>query len=773
MYKIFSLALLLTNLTLFRCNHLEKPFDILTETSQCTIVVDLGGYADVETASAAVDKIDWFDENQADDAICTQALAALELRHYLAALVSLPESRIPVVDDDVPVQGTIVFIGQPQPKTPYAEWAKKLKRRWKKVKSDSREGFRLDSFSSELQNGLVLSGRTRVGTLYAVYELLSRLGVEWYGPGRAEEFTPKLQRISTPAISEYVEPAMEIRGFWIEPGKVAGGDSAWIGKPYNRGNSAFYRWMGRNRLNYFWHKESRFAELKQRGVQLNCGGHDYYIKLLDPDAPYPYNYRDFAGDEGKSADPYKPSPEYRGDADSNGVLTYSEAHPEWYGLTKDHQRFFPRQRFGTNYCASKADGVAEFCKNVISMLKDGEWRNADIYDYWPLDAGNWCQCDDCRALGNDTDKLLHVLYQIRKAVKAAYQFKQLNRDVRVFSLAYAQTLTPPTKRLPRDFDYAGTALFIYPIERCYNHSMFDTTCTEVNVPLCQAIGNWFAKDCPYKGKLYLGEYYNISRFRDLPLVFTTVMRLDIPRYYLLGIRGMNYMHTRTSHLGVQTLLNYEFAQQTRKPWVPVDTLVAGYFSHRYAGAAEEMQDYYEKIEEVFANVKAWRYELCDRINRMARGEDRGPLMPLKTFHDHFSIEEHFLDRNDGVDWERSYQLIHDARHVLDAALEKELRDVVLDRIIEDEYQLRYAEMTIQLYDHVIRVLTLGDEEPEMREEAVIRLREVARNLAQYEIHSPALGMTNGLEATGIGEAVELLLGKFGQERTGQYRRAYD
>ncbi len=773
MYRMFLLILLLPAAIVLQCSEVERPFELLSGVSPCTIVMDLGSFPDVERANAAVDQVNWFDENYADDAICINALAAIELRHYLARISGQPDAKIPVVDDDMPVQGTIIFLGHPKERQSFAELAKKVKRRWNKAKSKNREGFRLDSFSTEIQNFLALSGRSQIGTLYAAYALLDRLGVRWYGPEKGDEYIPKIESIELPVLSEYEEPGMDIRGFWIEPGKVAGGDSVWMGKAYDRGNSAFYRWMGRNRLNYFWHKETRFAELKQRGVQLNCGGHDYYIKLLNPDAPYPYNYSNFTGDEDKTGDPYKPSPEYRGDTDNNGVLTYSEAHPEWYGLTKDHQRFFPRERFGTNYCASNPDGVAEFCKNIVSMLKDGEWRNADIYDYWPLDAGNWCQCDKCRALGNDSDKLLQVLYQIRKAVKEAHKSKQLQRDVRVFSLAYAQTLAPPTKRLPRDFDYAATALFIYPIERCYNHSMFDTTCTEVNVALCQKIGNWVAKDCPYKGKLYLGEYYNISRFRDLPLVFTTVMRFDIPRYYKLGIRGMNYMHTRTSHLGAQTLLNYEFAYKTWKPMMAVDTLIADYFAHHYAGASDVMQDYYEKIEEVFANVKAWRYELCDRINLMARGEYQGPLMPLKTFHDHFGIEERFLDRNDGVDWERSYQLIHDARHVLDAALEKELRNVVLDRIIEDEYQLRYAEMTIQLYDHVIRILTLGDEEPEMREEAVIRLREAARGLAQYEIHSPALGMTNGLEATGIGEAVELLLGKFGQERTGQYRRAYE
>jgi hypothetical protein len=772
MYKTPLLGILLLCSTFIRCTGKQMPFDIIGESAQCTIVLNLGNYANAESADAASSKVDWFDKNTDDDAVCTQALAALELRRYLAKITGRSEANIPIIDDDAPVQGTLLFLGLPGTNSAYTDLGKKIVRRWKKVKSHNREGFRLDTFSGEIQNILVLSGRTPAGTLYAVYELLDRLGVRWYGPQNGDESVPSRKKITIPPLTQYIEPGMEIRGFRSEQDQCKGYD-ALADAADSRANLDFVRWMGRNRLNYLWQQESDIPALKQRGIQLYCGGPGEYVGLLDPSAPYPYNYPNFQGDENKPADPYKSSQEYWGDTDHDNVLSYSEAHPEWYGLTKDKTRSFPKDNSGTNFCSSNSDGLAELGKNILLRLENGIWNHSEVYDFWPLTGAIWCQCPGCQALGNDTDKMLHVLYEIRRTLKGAFEKKQLSRDVRVTGPAYGLTLLPPEKSLPKDFDYSGIAIFMHMVDRCSNHSLFDTTCIEINVPLCQNIGNWFSKKCPYKGKIYLCEYYNSSRFNGLPLVFSTIIRLDLPRYEKLGIHGLAYVRPRTEHLAAQTLLNYQFAHKTWDPMNSMDDLVSDYFAHHYAGVSDLMRDYYLKMEEVFANVKAWRYELADRINLVARDSLRVPLLPLVKYRRHFNLEEKFSEQNDGVDWERSYQLIHDARHVIDEALAGDLPDATFNRLLEDEYQLRFGEMTIQLYDQAIRLLTLSEDEPEMREEAVIRLREAAKNLAQYEIRSPACRVRNGLKATGIDQAVENLLASYGQERARTFRRIYD
>jgi hypothetical protein len=721
------------------------------------IIVDLGSYSTAEAAVAASTQINWFDENHIDDTICTTALAALELRQYLCAILDKNSTAIPIFDDNTPTEGPIICVGEPSNNALYKYFNRQISKRWKRTKSRHPEGFRIDTFDDEDNEMILLSGRTRVGTLYAVYDFLERLGVRWYGPGKQGEHVPHYTDIILPPTARYEEPAMDIRGFWIEPIQFEGSNAADIREPYDRGNADFYTWMGRNRINYFWNREKAWTELKLRGVRLNCGGSNSYRLLLNPIALYPYNHPKFKGDEDRVADPYPSSPEYLGDADSNGILTYSEAHPEWFGMDEHGKRFFPTDHSGINICTSNEYGSAEFCKNVVRKLKDGEWYNADIYDFWPLDPGKWCQCEHCKTLGNDTDKMLNMLYKIRKAIQSAHTLGELNRDVQVFTAANQQTWLHPTKRLPKDFDYDNIAVVFYPKERCFNHTFADPTCTEVNQILCSHLESWFAPKCPYKGDIYVGEYYTRSGYCNLPIVLMSNIACDLPFYSNLGVNGMYYMHTATSQLGICVLLNYQFAKQLWNPFLDTNTLLTDFFDNYYSGVSVEMHRFYIMMEEVMANVQAWRSELTQRIRAIASGDLDQPLMPLEKFKDHFHIEEYFPKVNDGVDWERTYQLIHEARYVLDGVIRAEVDDVVLDRLVEDDRHFRYGEMIVRVYDNLIRLLTLGEDEPEMRTEALIRLKQYSKEMAQFKIHLPTGGISDGLQASGLKQAVEALL----------------
>ncbi|MFC2077013.1 hypothetical protein ACFLT7_08015, partial [candidate division KSB1 bacterium] len=164
--------------------------------------------------------------------------------------------------------------------------------------------------------------------------------------------------VSVDPIDFISTPSVDVRGFWVEGGRVEAGTKTWVGSDTDQGSLDFFDWMGRNRLNYFWTKERDWRGLKKRGVRLNCGGHDHYLELLHPKIPYPYNHPKFSGDEDLPDDPYPAGDEYGGDRDGDGRLDYSEAHPEWYGLDPDGERFFPEERFGINYCSSVQRSLA-------------------------------------------------------------------------------------------------------------------------------------------------------------------------------------------------------------------------------------------------------------------------------------------------------------------------------------------------------------------------------------------------------------------------------
>ena len=58
----------------------------------------------------------------------------------------------------------------------------------------------------------------------------------------------------------------------------------------------------------------------------------------------------------------------------------------------------------------------------------------------------------------------------------------------------------------------------------------------------------------------VGEYYNVSKFADLPYLFPSVMIKDFQYYKTLSIKGMTYMHLPMTEWGVRNLTQVLFAR---------------------------------------------------------------------------------------------------------------------------------------------------------------------------------------------------------------------
>jgi len=699
-FLLTSIFLLLP--LLFACGHPGKPFQLLDSFHSCTIVMDLGDYKSADEASSSCNDINWFDNDFSDDAICTYALAAIELRKYFSLLTGIPEAEIPIKRDDSSVKGNILFVG-PAPANPvYSQFQNKIDKRWKRTKSQNPQGFRVDTYSDESGHYVFLSGRTPVAVLYAAYELLQRLGVRWFAPGEMGEHIPDRQEIIMPAMHEYREPAMELRGFGCGSVATQTVVKTHANSSQNSKNTAFLQWMGRNRLNYFWHSMGPVGQLGQRGIKIYC-------------------------------------------EDSELV---------------DH-------------CLTDEGELQELSNKLMQKLQQGEWSDVDVVQFTIDDTSRLCTCQQCQQKGNATDRFLYALSFIGNRFEQAFQSGDLQRRIRVIGVVNSRDLVNPLHTPAQKFPYDNVSIMIAPWERCYNHSLWDTLCTEANVPIAERLDEWFSKSNPYKGKTFMQVGFNMPVFRDLPLVFTNILRADMPHYFSIGVRGMTYCKPRLSHLGVQTLLNYQFSTLLWNPERNMDSLTDEFFQLYYAGLSDLMKEYYADIEKAMANIQAWRGEFVDRLHAYTKGELNEPVLPLNKYAQHFRVEEYLSRKNDGVDWATTLQLIHEARYIMDDALSRSVSDIVTDRLMEDEYQLRYAELTVRLYDNVIRLLTLGEDEPEMREEAALRLRDIANKLEQFEIYCPAYGVTNGLEATEIKSEVQYLLRKSQQQSVKKYRRVYE
>ncbi|MBN1481086.1 DUF4838 domain-containing protein [candidate division KSB1 bacterium] len=726
----------------YSCAPREKQFTLIDRETLCTIVLDLGEYDTVMQAHAAYDTIDWFDGDTKSDDPCRRALTALELQKYISLIIGVPPSHLPIVSiDNMPAAGNIIFIGAPQ-HPEFKKVKRRINRRWRKHKPHNLQDFRIDSFFSETHQGLVLSGRSSVATLYAAYELLTRWGVRWFAPEPEGEYTPHYPQISIYNMHLYAKPSFKLRGFWMDAQRM---DTSI--------DTLFITWMGRNRLNLFSNTLGYIGALKQRGFLLNSGRRDIFSTILKPYYQYRYNHPTFPGDDQYPIDPYMVSEHFKGDMNNDNKLTYAEAHPEWFGIeenTSDHMDVDPDF---IHICLSYPEAVTEFAQTIVDKLCYGEWQTCDIADLWtpPI----WCTCEKCQRMGNDADKLLYLVYHVNKAIQKADQNASLQRPIYVHGYAAGSALTPPSVPVPKDFHLENTTIFLFTGPRCYNHYIIDTHCIDINIWFAKDLWTWLQRKKLYSGDIGITENYNAEFLHDLPTVHSNIMTIDIPAYAHIGVQGLNFQHVRMRNLGTHRLTNYQFARQTWDAHVSIDTLKQEFFDFHYPGISKTIKNYFERIELAMATATTWRYFLpqrADSILAVAQNIQSREII----------VNERFLpqDTNQSVSfnslWENTYHLIFEARYLMDELLETDMPEYVRRRVEELNEQLHYAELLVNLYDNIISFFTHGSDEQSIKDEAIFRLVENARELAAYDTPSPLFADSCALHLSGIKELVEQL-----------------
>ncbi len=736
-------------------------------SAKISIVVDPGRFATAEKAAFAEAEVDWWDEATEDDAACTESYAAVELRNYLCKLTGRkPDdgNAFPIVSGRALPPGDAIVVGRLADELFAAASAGN-------APALGRDGFRIRKISRDGRNLLLIAGGSRIGTLYGVYGFLQKLGVRWFAPGESGESIPRISLARLPDLNESDKPSFYTRGFW-----------AWE----NRGNDDFFDWMARNRLNLWNTAEGNHPRLKKLGMILTCGGHSHIDWFIGPQKEYPYNHPQFPGDESRVPDPYPVSPYFKGDVNGNGKLEYSEAHPEWYGLINGVRDFDIRDAFGVNYCTSNDDATRELLRGVVGALIGGEegkryapqlavaekkpweddhWRHAESINFWVLDYGKWCECDRCKALGIPTDRNLRLVHQLRTEMEKATKAGLLKRNVQIAFLAYADVVDPPTRPLPEGFDYENCIATFFPIDRCYVHRFDDPACTEINVPYFNRYRGW-ALDPKrfYRGQIFIGEYYNISGFKGLPIVFSKSMTSDIPYYCGTSARHFHYMHVTTRNWGTRALTNYQMARMLWAPAVDVPALTDEYFTGRYGAAARAMRECYHALEQSLVNVKCLKYNLREALKK-----DDAELFPLK----HMRYERFTPPTDDGPDLLEMVGSIDEAMKRVDrAAAVPGLSPAIKARIGEDRSNMAYAWNTIHFYERIVRTVLskrLGriDEAKKAFSEAVRLADVMKRDTVSCRNSSTHANADDTFQATMITDVYDRLAAELGFAGSGK------
>ncbi|MDI4649119.1 DUF4838 domain-containing protein [Cohnella hashimotonis] len=690
------------------------------------ILADEGSFASVRAAAGADREIDWGDPTSPDAAACTACFAALELAGHLALAGENDERKItlighrelrahgseeaeaaaspresessdPAALDAKPLS---VWVGEPPDGTAAAgawkAWLLKNKAAWDGL---SDEGYAV--ITNELDGSVswIVSGKSRSGVLYGAYALLEALGFRWFGLGRQGMHVPAAKALAPRHIELLDAPRFETRGVYSEH--------------IDDGNSELLDWLGRSRINFASLDRIRDpSALKKRGIRICMGGHNILNRFLNPHADYPYAHS-LLGGEDRPRDPYPVSEALdRGCAAelraAGRTATYADAHPDWYGLVNGRRSFDvgqgDREGYGDNFCTTHPDAVSELCMRLTDDLIGGQWRHADVLNFWMLDNGTWCQCPRCVETGNLSYRMILLVHTLRGHLDRAAAEGRLKRRIEIIFPIYHETLPAPDRALPAEFDYGSCFPTFFPIERCFLHALDDAACTETNQELMANFLPWTTeKDRHYKGNIFVGEYYNVGSFAGCPIPFLSIMKHDIPFYYRSGVRHFHYMHLTDRHWGTLSLTNYQLYRMLWNPGLDADGLTEEYYRLRYGASAVLARAFYEKLEEAMRNSKYLKhYQYSQGIRHSLTGylrEEADELFPLA----HMQYDHRASGGNAGISLTDTVELLYLCRRLVDKAIDEAEEPQVAARLLEDELRFSYLEDMVQYIYGLVRI----------------------------------------------------------------------
>jgi len=737
------------------------------------IIVSKGRFDTVEMAACTERKIDWWNDTDLDSICCTECYAAVELKKYITGFCG---AAVQITDADCFVthefpsdsDSILLFMGNIGTNICLHKLEQRIGRCLSADLRVGPEGFRLCGFLHEGLHGAVLSGSDRVGTLYAAYAYLERLGLRFISPGPDGVCRHPAYDLSSEQIFDEVRnPDFTTRGAYSE---------------YVTDDSLdFVEWMAHNRFNYTNIKIKNYHLLEKLGVRISGGGHEIFYRFMDVAQPYPYRHAIFGGD-GLPADPYPVSAEYRGDENGDGVLSYGEAHPEWYALVDGKRRMkrdyeaFVKQGYptGDNICTTNPYAVAELVRLMVDDLIGGEWKYIDYLDLWPLDNGKWCECEACAADGNYSYKLLMLAYTLDRALKAAYAGGRLKRRIKIIVPIYHETLPAPDRPLPADFDYSSCFITFFPIERCYVHDFDDPACEETNRFLYDRYLPW-TKDANghYKGEILMGEYYNVSSFAAMPFVLTKRILHDLPYYYRTGTRHFHYMHITARSWGFSAINNFLYARLLRDIHADPAALCREYFDMRYGPLADEMTRVYTELEAASANCKYLKhYQVVNGKITSLMGllqKDTDALFPLR----HMRYDGQTGSPEEGPSLVNTLTLFEQNARALDAVLLlREACEIPFaSRLAEDARQLDYGLCMLRFLHALVRFKMLASKNESLAAGAFDRvmlygeqLRALTEPLAGYD---RKIFFKSGLEASWLLKYYDGLITKYHPETSAQ------
>lgn len=388
---------------------------------------------------------------------------------------------------------------------------------------------------------LFLLGNSEAAAQHAVAGLLRHLGFRWYAPSPQWHHVPRLVDV-TVDLQRAEAPQLIHRGIWYA---YAGGDRQLMDQ--------YRRWAIANRLSV---------------QSILRTGHSYG-NIINR------NQEAFA------------------------------AHPEYYALLPDGSRDATRAVNARKFCFSNPGLIELVAADRAKLLAEYRRVNpaAFMVSVDPSDGEGTCHCDDCKALGTSTDRVLHLANEVARRLRA--------EDPRAWVGLYAYS----SHRLPPTIDVEPNV---------YVQVAMGFNRTQYTLP--QLVSLWSKK----VGAIGLREYYGVEAWDwGLPGKLrggqVDYHRRWIPYY---AKRKLNAINAETNaNWGAQTLGLYVASALMWNPATEVDPLIDEFFTDCFQEASDDIRQLYEKFAAAPPLRPATLLPMFDDVQRAWDRLDRQPPSP--------------------------------------------------------------------------------------------------------------------------------------------------
>jgi len=400
------------------------------------------------------------------------ASAAAEIQKYVEKISG---AKLPVVKEGEPASSPVtILVGHTGAAT---KLGVKIPAGYDRtIRSDfnEEEGFVLLTKG----NNIIVAGNSDgpyLGTLYAAYALLEKLGCRWYFPGEWGEVVPENRTLDVPALDVNTKPDFAMRSIWM--------DGRWSATLPDR--AAYNAW----------------------GTKIGFSSNQMY-----------------------------PTP---GDGYLTYVVPpkeYAATQPDWFAMNKQGVREVKTNTFIANamLCLSNGEMFDEYVKNIRECYA-GKRKSSSVTDLGigisPPDGAPFCYCDKCLAASQNFNYPAYAQERMQSEEMFGFGAKlaDIFTDKWVSVSAYSLREMPPQGLKLRP----NMTAMLAPISCCVLHANDDPRCWR-RQEFIKILAEW-RRQTPH---VWLYDYTPgllVSSFE--PEAETANFAINAPLYKKMGIKG--------------------------------------------------------------------------------------------------------------------------------------------------------------------------------------------------------------------------------------------